>query len=57
MGLIERQMEYGRWFNDRFLEAALPLSDEQLDREFDFGQGTFRKSAVHLVNVIERETA
>jgi uncharacterized damage-inducible protein DinB len=57
MGLIERQLEHGRWFNDKFLEAALPLSDEQLDREFDFGQGTFRKTAVHLVNVIERETA
>ncbi len=57
MGLIERLLAHGRWFNDRFLEAALPLTDEQLDREFDIGHGTYRKTAVHLVNVIERETA
>lgn len=57
MDLIERLLGHGRWFTERFLEAAIPLSDEQLDREFDFGHGTYRKTAVHMVNVIEVETA
>ncbi len=57
MDLIERLLGHGRWFTEKFLEAALPLSDEQLDREFDIGHRTFRKTAVHLVNVIDGETA
>jgi uncharacterized damage-inducible protein DinB len=57
MDLIERQLAHGRWFTQQFLDAALPLSDEQLDREFDIGHRTYRKTAVHLVNVIENETA
>lgn len=56
MNLIERLVEHGRWFTGRFLEAALPLTDEQLDREFDIGHRTYRKTAMHLVNVIEAET-
>lgn len=56
MDLMERLLGHGRWFNDKFLEAALPLSDDLLDREFDIGHRTFRKTAVELVNVIERET-
>jgi hypothetical protein len=55
--MIERLVGHGRWFTDMFLEAALPLSDEELDREFDIGEGTYRKTAVAMVNVIERETA
>ena len=57
MELIERLLGHGRWFTVKFLEAGLPLSDEQLDREFDSGHRTYRKTAVHLVNVIEGETA
>src|SRR5690606_26301542 len=57
MELIERLLGHGRWFTERFLEAALPLSDEQLDREFDIGHRTYRKTAVHLVNMIDGETA
>ena len=56
MDLIERQMAYGRWFTRTFLEAGLALPDEQLDREVDPGQRTFRQTAVHLVNVVEAET-
>lgn len=57
MDLIERLLGHGRWFAERFLEAALPLSDEQLDREFDIGHRTFRRTAAHMVNVIDGETA
>lgn len=57
MDLIERLLAHGRWVNDKFLEAALPLPDELLDREFDIGHRTYRQTAVELVNVIERETA
>jgi len=57
MDLIERLLGHGRWFTVMFLEAALPLSDEQLDHEFDIGHRTYRKTAVHMVNVIESETA
>lgn len=57
MDLIERLLAYERWFTVMFLEAALPLSEEQLDREFDIGHRTYRKTAVQTVNVIEAETA
>lgn len=57
MDLIERLLGHGRWFTEMFLDAARPLSDEQLDREFDIGQGTYRKTAVHTVNVINAESA
>lgn len=57
MNLIERLLGHGRWFTGMFLEAALPLTDEQLDREFDIGHRTFRKTAVQMVNVITAETA
>ncbi len=57
MDMIERSLGHGRWFSEYFLKAALPLSDDQLDREFDIGQRTYRKTAVHTVNVIEAETA
>jgi hypothetical protein len=57
MDLIERLLGHGRWFTAYFLEAGLPLSDEQLDAEFDIGHGTYRKTAVALVNVIESETS
>ena len=57
MDLVERLLGHWRWFTVRFLEAGLSLSDEQLDREFDIGHRTYRKTAVHLVNVIDGETA
>lgn len=54
---MERLLGHGRFFTEMFLRAALPLPDERLDREFDIGHRTYRKTAVHMVNVIEAETA
>jgi uncharacterized damage-inducible protein DinB len=34
--------------NDIVLEAAAPLSDAQLDRAFDMGRGSLRKTMIHI---------
>jgi len=39
---------YTDWANDRVLTAAAALSDEQLDRPFDMGLGTLRKTLLHI---------
>lgn len=38
---------YSRWANDRLVERAAELSDEQLDRPLDIGRGTLRKNLIH----------
>ncbi|HPF38556.1 MAG TPA: DinB family protein [Phycisphaerae bacterium] len=39
---------YNDWANDLLLDAAKQLSDEQLDREFEMGMGTLRKTLLHV---------
>jgi len=43
-------LEYTDWSNDRLLEAAAGLSDEQLDRDMQIGVGTMRKTLLHIYN-------
>ncbi len=56
MDLIARLLGHGRWFNEQFLEATRPLTDEQLDRTFEEGRPSCRQAAVRLVNLVETET-
>jgi uncharacterized damage-inducible protein DinB len=41
-------LEYNDWADRRLLECARPLSDEQLDRKFDMGPGSLRRTLLHI---------
>jgi len=46
---IRAFFRYDDWANDRVLLAAGPLTDEQLDRSFEMGRGSLRKTLVHIL--------
>lgn len=48
LGTIREMLRYGDWANDRLLECAAPVSDEQLDRAFPMGRGNLRKTLIHI---------
>lgn len=43
-----------RWANDRLLEACAKLTDDQLDRAFEMGVGSLRKTLTHVAGAIGR---
>lgn len=47
--LIRRLHQHRMWVNQRLLEAARPLNDEQLRRHFAIGQGSVWQTLVHLM--------
>lgn len=46
--LIQRLHQHRAWVNENLLAAALALSEDQLPREFQIGQGSIWKSLLHL---------
>ncbi len=46
--VIRRLHQHRAWANYRLLDAAGPLSDEQLRRAFPIGQGSLWKTLLHL---------
>ena len=46
---IRAFLRYDDWANDRVLQAAGPLTDEQLDRSFEMGLGSLRKTLMHIL--------
>lgn len=50
LDLLVLLLEYTDWSNDRLLEAASPMTDEQLDRPMEIGPGTLRKVLLHIHN-------
>lgn len=46
--LIQRLHQHRAWVNENLLTAASALSDEQLRRDFQIGQGSIWKSLLHL---------
>ena len=46
--VIQDFFAYADWAQARVLNAAASLSDEQLDRAFDMGCGSLRKTLVHI---------
>ena len=46
--LIRRLHEHRRWANRRALDACRPLTDEELRRRFEIGQGTVLATLAHL---------
>ena len=46
---LRELFEHGAWARDQILAAASTLSDEQLDRSFEIGPGSFRRTLWHIV--------
>lgn len=42
-------LDHDRWAMHALFDACAPLTDEQLDRAFDMGLGTLRKTIVHIL--------
>lgn len=53
MDLLERLLGHDHWTTRQFLELARSLSDQQLDRDFQFGHGTVRKTFEHVIWNVE----
>lgn len=49
MDLLDRLLKHDAWTTRQLMELCLPLSDEQLDRDFALGPGTLRKLWHHVV--------
>ena len=45
---IQRMFEYGDWALGQVIGNAILLDDAALDREFDMGRGSIRKSLLHM---------
>ena len=45
---LRRQFAYNDWANNLLIDAAKSLSDDKLDREFEMGLGTLRKTLLHI---------
>ncbi|MCK6483506.1 MAG: DinB family protein [Phycisphaerae bacterium] len=45
---IRQLLRYSDWANQQILRCAAQLSDEQLDRNFDIGRGTLRRTLMHI---------
>lgn len=51
--LVERYYAYHDWGTDQVLDIAAGASDDQLDRDFDIGPGSIRKTLMHALQVEE----
>ncbi len=50
LDLLRSLLQYDDWANDRVLQASATLTDEQLDRAFDMGRGSPRRTLLHIVS-------
>jgi len=53
MDILERLLEHDRWATTQVLAKAEPLTDAQLDQEFDIGHRTLRRTIDHILTVRE----
>jgi uncharacterized damage-inducible protein DinB len=53
MDLLDRLLGYDRFTTDRVLTLCRDLSDADLDREFDIGNRTIRRTLDHLLAAME----
>ena len=49
MDLLDRLLEHDRWATISLLDLCATLPDDQLDREFDIGHRTIRKTFMHAI--------
>jgi uncharacterized damage-inducible protein DinB len=48
ISILQRLQQHRAWANEHLLAAAATLSDEQLRRSFEIGQGSVWRSLVHM---------
>jgi uncharacterized damage-inducible protein DinB len=53
LDLLDRLLEHDAWTTRRVFDLAAPLTDAQLDRNFDIGHRTVRETAGHIVRNVE----
>jgi uncharacterized damage-inducible protein DinB len=53
MDLLDRLLEYDRWTTERLLTMSRDLPDADLDREFDIGNRTIRRTVDHMLAAME----
>lgn len=57
MDLLDRLLQHDAWTTRQLLVLCNELSDAQLDREFDIGHRTVRKTLWHIIDNLEIWTA
>jgi uncharacterized damage-inducible protein DinB len=50
MNAIRRMLRHGEWANGEILRCARGLSDDSLDRKFEMGPGSLRRTLLHIHN-------
>ena len=53
MHALERLLRHDAWTTRSLLTLAIPLTDAQLDQEFDIGARSLRRTFVHIVSCME----
>lgn len=53
MNLLDRLLGHDAWTTNQLLTVCEGLSDEQLDREFDIGHRTIRRTLDHIIHNME----
>lgn len=53
MDLLDRLLGHDEWTTQKLLEICGPLSQEELDREFDIGHRTLRATLNHIIHNVE----
>tara|TARA_R110002072_G_scaffold238769_3_gene396468 strand:+ start:111001 stop:111477 length:477 start_codon:yes stop_codon:yes gene_type:complete len=53
MDLLDRLLGHDAWTTRQLLDICLPLSDDQLDHEFDIGHRTLRRTLDHIIHNME----
>lgn len=53
MDLLDRMLGHDHWATTQMLELCTPLTEAQLDQEFDIGHRTLRETLDHMIYVID----
>lgn len=53
MDLVDRLLKHDAWTTGQLLTLCLPLSDAQLDRQFDIGHRSLRATLDHIIHNME----
>jgi uncharacterized damage-inducible protein DinB len=53
MDILDRLLGHDAWTTRELLLVCARLPEEQLDRKFEFGQGTLRRTFVHILRNME----
>lgn len=48
LGTVQALLQYSDWANGRVLDCSRGLADDALDRPFDIGMGSLRRTLLHI---------